>query len=62
MGAKLVSYYEYIEKVAGREGKVKLAQMTRVPSMICAGQPDDAPTLQRFRDAIEQLTGKPAPP
>lgn len=61
MGATLVRYYEYIEKVAGREGKVKLAQQTRVASVIAAGAKEDPEVIRRFREAITTITGKPPP-
>lgn len=62
MAQKMVQYYEYIESVMGRDGKVKLAQMTCVPSVLASGKPDDPKTLQVFKDAIAKLTGRPAPP
>ena len=62
MGKKLVEYYDYIETQMGRDGKVKLAQMTCVPSVLANGKPDDPKTLETFREAIKKLTGKPAPP
>jgi hypothetical protein len=62
MGLKLVQYYDFVESVAGREAKVKLAQMTCVPSVIAKGKPDDPALLERFRKAIREITGRDPPP
>lgn len=62
MGQKLVQYYDFIESVAGREGKVKLAQMTCVPSIVAKGKPDDPALLELFRKAIREITGRNPPP
>lgn len=57
MGQKLVKYYEYIEAQRGRDGKVALAKLTKVASIVAGGQPDSPELLQRFREAIREITG-----
>ncbi len=61
MGELLLKYYKYISDEEGLQGKVKLAQMTKVPSVKAAMAPDDAANIENFRKAIAEITGKPAP-
>jgi hypothetical protein len=62
MGKKLVAYYDFVESVAGRDGKVALAKSTCVPSVIAMGQPDDAKMVEKFRQAVLRITGREPPP
>lgn len=57
MGKQLVALYEYIEDRMGRDGKVQLAKLTRVPSVTAQGTPDSPALVSAFREAIKQLTG-----
>ncbi len=61
MGQKLMAWYNFVEALAGREGKMKLAKLTCVPSVIAMGKPDDKETLDRFRAAVRQITGRDPP-
>ncbi len=61
MGKQLQEYYDYIEEKLGRKGKVELARLTRTPSVIVGGIPDDPITVARFREAIKELTGSYPP-
>jgi hypothetical protein len=61
MGKKLVAYYDFVESVAGREGKVALAKLTIVPSVTAMGRPDDPQTIEKFRQAIRKITGREPP-
>ncbi len=61
MGQKLVAWYDFVESIAGREGKTKLAKLTCVPSIIAMGKPDDKAILDQFRAAIRQITGRDPP-
>jgi hypothetical protein len=45
----------------GLEGKVKLAQITKVPSVVAALEPDSPELLSMFSKAVEKITGEPAP-
>ena len=54
-------YYKLIEDKMGMEGKQRLAKLTLVPSIIAATEPDSDENIERFRDAIKQLTGEAAP-
>ena len=61
MGIRLVRYYEFVEEQLGRAGKVELARLTRIPSIIAAGQEETEEVLRQFREAVKQVTGKSAP-
>ncbi|MGO9209859.1 MAG: hypothetical protein ACLPXM_18600 [Terriglobales bacterium] len=61
MAGKLMKYYEYICEQSGFTGKVKLAQLTKLPSTRAAVVPDTPEVLAQFQEAVKQLTGKPAP-
>ncbi len=61
MGKKLEAFYDYIEDKMGREGKVKLARLTRTPSVLVGGMADDAETIKLCREAIKELTGSYPP-
>jgi hypothetical protein len=61
MAEKLLQYYKYIQDNEGFAGKVKLAQLTHIPSAQAAIEPETQEVLERFKKAIERITGKPAP-
>jgi hypothetical protein len=61
MAEKLLLYYRYIQDKEGFSGKVKLAQLTHIPSVQAAVEPDTPEVIERFKKAIEKITGKPAP-
>jgi hypothetical protein len=61
MAEKLSLYYKYIQDKEGFSGKVKLAQLTHIPSVQAAVEPDTSEVIERFKKAIEKITGKPAP-
>ena len=61
MAEKLLRYYEYIQEKEGFVGKVRLAQLTRIPSVQAAVELDTPEMIERFQKAIEAITGKPAP-
>jgi hypothetical protein len=61
MGERLLLFYKYIYEQKGMEGKVKLAQLTKVPSPMAAIEPDSQEKIETFKKAIVEITGKPAP-
>jgi len=61
MAEKLLQYCKYIQENEGFAGKVKLAQLTHIPSVQPGTEPDTPEVIERFKKAIEQITGKPAP-
>jgi hypothetical protein len=61
MGEKLLHYYQYVGDQLGFQGKLKLAQATKVPSARAAIEPDSEENLAIFKEAIRRLTGRPAP-
>lgn len=61
MAEILLKYYKYIRDIAGYEGKVDLATMTKVPSTKAAMEPDSEENIMIFKRAIEKITGEKAP-
>ena len=61
MAERLLQYYKYIREVAGFEGKIDLATSTKIPSTRAAIEPDSPKNIELFKNAIEKITGKPAP-
>jgi hypothetical protein len=61
MAEKLIRYYTYVFEEKGYEGKVELAMLTEMPAVIAATEPDSAENLEKFKNAVEQITEKPAP-
>jgi hypothetical protein len=61
MGEKLLQYYKYIEDKEGVLGKVRLAQLTLIPSSRARTEVDRPEIIERFKNAIEKITGKPSP-
>ncbi len=61
MGEKLLRYYKYIEENEGVFGKIRLAQLTHIPSARAATEVETPEIIERFRNAIKKITGKPAP-
>jgi hypothetical protein len=61
MGKKLEKLYDFIEEHSGREGKIELAKLTTIPSVMAPSLPDSVEHVERMRDAIKKITGKEAP-
>jgi hypothetical protein len=61
MGEKLIMYYKYIGDLKGFMGKVELAKLTLMPTTLAATAPDSPEQIQKFRKAIEKITGKESP-
>lgn len=61
MAEKLLMYYKYMAEQKGLAGKVALAQATKIPSTQAATESDSPENIDRFRKAIQDLTGKPVP-
>ena len=61
MAEKLILYYKYIREVAGYEGKIDLATSTKIPSTKAAIAPDSDENINKFKKAIEDITGEAAP-
>ncbi len=61
MGEVLMKYYKYISDQRGLAGKTQLAKLTKIPSMRAAFEPDSVANIDRFRQAIEKLTGTQPP-
>lgn len=61
MAETLLLYYKYVTEKKGISGKVKLAQFTNIPSVVAALKPDSPELLEIFSEAVEKITGEPAP-
>jgi len=61
VGKKLLQYYKYIEDNEGILGKIRLAQLTHIPSAQAKVEPDTPEVIEHFKKAIEKITGTPAP-
>lgn len=65
MAEKLMQYYKYVKDAMVKDGKgtgqIELAIMTKVPTTKAALAPDSADNLKLFMQAVEKITGKPAP-
>jgi len=61
MAEKLLRYYSYISGKRGFTGKFELAKQTKIPSTKASLEPDSPELIARFKEAIEKITGEPAP-
>jgi hypothetical protein len=61
MAEKLMKYYQYIAEEKGMVGRLKLAQMTKIPSTRASLEEDSLENINIFKNAIQKLTKKPAP-
>ena len=61
MAAKLMQYYQYVSEQVGILGRTQLAMKTKIPSTKAAMEPDTPETIQLFKAAIKEITGKEAP-
>jgi len=61
MAEILIKYYKYVGETMGIDGRMKLAQETKTPSLSAANMPDSPENIAKFKTAIKAITGKPAP-
>jgi hypothetical protein len=61
MAEKLLRYYKFVADEKGVTGQLELAKITKVPATRAASALDDKATLEAFRKAATEITGKPAP-
>jgi len=61
MGMRLMQYYKYISEQGGIQGKIKLAQVTKIPSTSAAIVTDDEEKIALFKKTVSEITGKDAP-
>lgn len=55
MGARLAAYYTEAEAIAGLDGKIQLAMLTRIPSTRALVEPDSTDNVAKFDAAMNQL-------
>ncbi len=58
---RLLRYYQYVGRLAGPQGRMRLAIETKMPSTKAAMERDTAQNVDVFKIAVEKITGKPAP-
>jgi hypothetical protein len=61
MGEKLMEYYSFVEQREGLTGKMELAKKTNLPGTKASTAPDSDENVQRFREAVEEITGEQPP-
>lgn len=61
MGEEIIKYFNYIAQIEGFKGKVLLSQKIKIPITQAAVMPDSPVYINVFKQAIEELTGMPAP-
>lgn len=61
MAEKLLKYYQYVVQIKGISAKAQLAAKTNIPSIIAATAPDSPENIRKFKKAVEEVTGIPAP-
>jgi len=61
MADTLMKYYQYVAEEAGYIGKLKLAQLTKLPLTRAAMEPDKPETIEAFKKALAIVTGKQPP-
>ena len=61
MAEKLLKYYQYVVQIKGVSAKAQLAGKTNIPSIIAATVPDSPENIQKFKKAVAEITGMPAP-
>lgn len=55
MGARLAAYYAEAEAIAGLDGKIQLAMLTRIPSTRALVEPDSTDNVAKFDAAMATL-------
>jgi len=61
MAEKMLKYYKHVGNINGLAGKMKLAQITKIPSTKAAMAPDSPQNIAAFKKAVQEVTGKPTP-
>ncbi len=62
MGARIAGFYVEAESIAGLDGKIQLAMLTRIPSTRALVEPDSPQNVARFESAIQHLRRISLPP
>lgn len=55
MGSRIAAFYSEAEAIAGLDGKIQLAMLTRIPSTRALIEPDSPQNLARFEGAIQAI-------
>ncbi len=62
MGTRIAAFYAEAEALAGLDGKIQLAMLTRIPSTRALVEPDSQQNVARFESAIQHLRRVSSPP
>lgn len=62
MGIRIAAFYAEAEAIAGLDGKIQLAMLTRIPSTRALVEPDSQQNVARFESAIQHLRRVSSPP
>ena len=55
MGAQLAGYFETVSKEFGIKGRMKLALLTHITSVIALEEADSPANIQKFEKAMAQI-------
>lgn len=58
MAEKLLKVYQFVTEKEGLAGKIKLAQVTKIPAVQAAVMHDTPELLEQFRRAAAEITGR----
>ena len=58
MAEKLVKYYEYVRGKGGMVFQMRLAMKTGMSSEVAKTAPDSPEALNKFRQAVKDVTGE----
>ncbi len=61
MGAKLLKFYDFVNKEGGATAAMRLAMKTSIPSKKAESEPDSAENIAKFKAAVKEIVGKDAP-
>jgi len=61
MGQKLLMCYDIAKQEGGMQAQMRLAMMTGIASPKAADAPDSPDNLDKFRNALKEITGKTPP-
>ena len=55
MGQKLMSYYDQAKKMGGLKAQIRMAIITRIPSIRAIDAPDSQENITKFEQALAEL-------
>jgi len=55
MGVKILEFYRQAQELGGMKGKMRLAVLTALPSILAKDRPDSPEIVKKFEEAIKEL-------